>query len=157
MYPELANIIRQAEEKYLVTEDLDNFSSHISSLKERLETYELIRDNEISMFQSVADQLLQTFSKEKPQKIEKALKRWLLINRYASMAMLLNNSDFLNRRLLEWLTDIVKIDDLQSIENKLLQFLNGELAKILTKNQIQLIQPFLDQAKSTLFNSETLV
>lgn len=155
MYLELEDIMHQAEEKYLQDENLEVFSSHIFSLRERLETYEIVRERELEIFQAVANQLLQKFSKEKPVKIEQSLKHWLLITRYCAMAMLLNNSEFLQRRLLEWLTDIVKAHDLQVIENSLVDILLKELAEKLSEKQIGYFKPFVEQAKITLFDSET--
>jgi hypothetical protein len=155
MYLELEDIIHQAEEKYLQDENLEVFSSHISSLRERMETYELIREGELEVFQAVANRLLEKFPKEKPVKIEQSLKHWLLITRYCAMAMLLNNPEFLQRRLLEWLTDIVKAHDLQVIENNLVNILLQELRGKLSEKQVGYFKPFVEQAKITLFDSET--
>lgn len=154
MYPALEAIIHQAEDHYLQSDELTDFSSHISSLRERLETYELIRDHEILIFQAVADKMLENFPQEKPQQVERSLKHWLLITRYCAMAMLLNNHEFLERRLLEWLTDIVSAYELQLIQNTLFQLLANELEKVLSENQVEYIQPFLEQAKTTLLNTE---
>lgn len=156
MYLELEGIIHQAEEKYLQDDDLEVFSSHIYSLRERLETYELIRERELDIFQAVAVKLSEKFSEEKPVKIEQSLKHWLLITRYCAMAMLLNNREFLQRRLLEWLTDIVKAHDLQAIQNTLVSFLLQEYGQRLSLKQIEYFKPFLEQAKTNLFDSETL-
>lgn len=153
MYPELETIIHQAEAKYLQDEDLKTFSSHIDHLKEKVEIYELVRENEVAVFQAVADKLLETFPEEKPARIEKSLKQWLLITRYCSMAMLLNNSEFLDRHLLEWLTDIVIAHDLQDLENKLIEFLSNQLTKVLSETQLSYLQPFLMQAQNTLLGN----
>lgn len=154
MYLELEEMIHQAEAQYLQDEDLDVFASHISALRERLEIYELIRQGELAIFQSVADKLVEKFPQEKLVKIEQSLKHWLLITRYCAMAMLLNNPEFLQRRLLEWLTDIVKAHELAIIENSLVYILLTELQKILTERQLEYIKPFLEQAQINLLGAE---
>lgn len=156
MYPELEAIIHQGEDKYLADEDLEGFSSHISSLTERLEVYELIRDNEISIFQEIADQLQEKFPDENNNNIEKCLKHWLLTMRYCAMAMLLNNPEFLEHRLLEWLSDIVKVYDSESIDFTLFSLLSKELKNLLSESQLNCLNPFLEKVKNTLLNTEVL-
>jgi hypothetical protein len=156
MYPELEAIIHQAEDKYLTDEDLQGFSSHISSLKERLEIYELIRDNEIMVFQNIANELLEKFPNETKTNIEKCLKHWLLTMRYCNMAMLLNNTDFLEHRLLEWMTDIVNVYELETLEYNTFNLLLKELKKIVSETQFTYILPLLEQAKNTVLTTEVL-
>ncbi len=156
MYPELETIIHQAEESYLDDRILDNFSAEIDTLRERLEIYQLMRDNEITLFQEVANNLLGDYSQENPKNLEKSLKYWLLITRYCAIAMLLNNHEFLDRRLLEWLTDIVQADELLAIQNALYNLLMKEITELVTAKQLAYLQPFFDQAKTTLFNNQVL-
>lgn len=156
MYPELQALIHEAEFQYLQAEDLGKLSNHVNSLQDRLATYKIIRDQEIEMFQTVADKLLETFSEQRSKQIETAIKHWLLIIRYCGMAMLLNNTDFLKRRLLEWFTDIVKVHEVQDIEGSLYSMLLGELRKNLSETQRDCLQPFLEQAKSCLISTEAV-
>jgi hypothetical protein len=66
------------------------------------------------------------------------------------MAMLLNHPDYLRHRLLEWLTDIVKVYQMQVIEEHIYDYLSQELSKILAQEQYELLQPFLMQSKNML-------
>lgn len=156
MYPELETIIHQAEERYLDDQILDNFSTEINTLRERLIIYQLIRDNEITLFQGVADNLLHDYSQENPKNLEKSLKYWLLITRYCAIAMLLNNHEFLDRRLLEWLTDIIQTNELTAIQHALYNLLMKEITKLVTAKQLVYLQPFFDQAKTTLLTNQVL-
>jgi hypothetical protein len=154
MIPELLELIRQAEDQYLQDEELDRFSVHVSSLEEKLAVYEILRDQELQIFQPVADKVQEMFPKQNPKQIEISLKHWLLITRYCAMAMLLNNTEFLQHRLLEWMTDIVQAHGLQTIENTIYQVLLTELGKVLTPAQLNYLEPFFELAKTTLLEGE---
>ncbi len=154
MIPELLELIREAEDQYLQEEHLEAFSAHISSLEEKLAVYEILRDREIEIFQPVADKMQEMFPKQNPKQIEISLQHWLLITRYCAMSMMLSNTDFLQHRLLEWMTDIVQAHGLQTMENALYQVLLGELSKTLTQPQLTFLEPFLELAKSTLLEGE---
>ena len=64
--------------------------------------------------------------------------------------MLQNNSEFLERRLLEWLTDIVRVHQVQAIDSALYNALQKQISSMLTDKQYSLLQPFLAQAAARL-------
>jgi hypothetical protein len=156
MQPEIKTLLYEAEDHYLKPEEIESFKYHASSFAQRLETYELLRDAELAIFQPVADQLLEAFP-QKQQEIELALKHWLSVLRYCAMAMLMNNPEFLQRRLLEWLVDLVQVHQMQAIEIKLYQLLQAQLQEQLSNQNLALVQPFLAQAEATLLSRTNLV
>lgn len=148
MYPELQALIHESEHQYLQQADLDKLAQEVSTLRQRLAVYRVLRDQEITIFQAVADQLLEKLPQEKTRKIETCVRHWLLVTRYSAMAMLLNNPEFLERRLLEWLTDIVQAHEYQAISENLHSLLLKKLDEVLENEGINYIKPFLDQAQS---------
>ncbi|BAQ64327.1 phycobilisome protein [Geminocystis sp. NIES-3709] len=156
MYPELQALIHEAESQYLQAEDLDKLTKEISTLKDRLTAYRILRDQEISIFQDVADQVVKLLPEEKTKKIETTIRHWLLITRYCGMAMLLNNPEFLEHRLLEWLTDIVQAHESQSISDCIYALLVEKLTQVLPDEGLEQIQPFLAQANNYLTNATAL-
>jgi hypothetical protein len=156
MHPEIKTLLYEAEDHYLKPEEIESFKYHASSFAQRLETYELLRDAELAIFQPVADQLLEAFP-QKQQEIELALKHWLSILRYCAMAMLMNNPEFLQRRLLEWLVDLVQVHQMQAIEINLYQLLQAQLQEQLSDQNLALVQPFLAQTEDTLLGRTNLV
>lgn len=148
MYPELQALIHESEHQYLQQADLDKLAQEVSTLRQRLAVYRVLRDQEITIFQTVADQLLEKLPQEKTRKIETCVRHWLLVTRYSAMAMLLNNPEFLERRLLEWLTDIVQAHEYQVISENLHSLLLKKLDEVLENEGINYIKPFLDQAQS---------
>lgn len=152
MHTDLTNFFHLSQDHYLADTEIATFKHHIDLLAQRLELYELLRDQEIVIFQAVADQLEEVFAQENPKVLERAVKHWLSVMRYAAMAMLMNNHEYLQHRLLEWLTDIVKAHNLQEIERFLCEFLQLQLSERLSEDQLVLINPFLEQAKTTLLS-----
>lgn len=155
MHPEIRTLLYDAEIAYLQTSDLKRFKAVMASLKERMETYQCLRDREIEIFQPIADNLVEAFPGKSSKLLERALKHWLSVMRYCAMAMLLNNPEFLQHRLLEWLTDIVQVHEMEAIANHLCELLQFSLKQSLSAEQFVLIEPFLEQAKATLLSSKT--
>jgi Phycobilisome protein len=153
MPQDLKKIIFQAEEDYLPEADLDEFKTKVNSLAERLAIYEIIREQEIALFQPIADQLVQNSTERQPKVIEKAIKHWIAILRYCAMAMLLNNTEYLQHRLLEWLTEQIQAHELQSLETEIYKLLQIRLKKVISAEQLVLLNPFLEEARKTLLVS----
>jgi hypothetical protein len=154
MYEAITELLYQAEADYLQEPDLRLFSDYIESLSQRLEIYELLREQEISIFQPIANQLNDIFAKEEPQKIELALKYWLSVLRYCGMAMVVNDADYLPYHILEWLSPQIKAYQIQSLSNKLFALLRKRLSKQLSSEQFSLLKPFIQQIEKSLLTIE---
>ncbi|WP_013320491.1 phycobilisome protein [Gloeothece verrucosa] len=153
MQTDLANLFYAAQDHYLSEGEVTTFKEQVEILRRRVEIYECLRDRELEIFQPVANQLSEAFSQENPKTLELALKHWIAVMRYSAMATLLNNPEYLQHRLLEWLTDIISAHSLQEIETYLYEFLKFRLAEILTLEQLALLNPYLELAKDTLLKS----
>ena len=156
MQSDIKAILYKAEEDYLQKPEIKDFQNAVASLAERLETYECLRDQEITIFQPIAEELVRAYPEENPKLLEKALKHWLAVMRYSAMAMLLNNPEYLQRQILEWLTEMVQAHQMQSLENSIYDLLLSRLEKVLSQQQLALMQPFLAQAQSTLLDEQDL-
>ncbi|GFE70530.1 phycobilisome protein [Chroococcus sp. FPU101] len=155
MQTDFEDFFHRSEHHYLQKSEILLFRQHIGILRQRLATYEALRNKELEIFQGVADQLEEACPTESTKQIGKALKHWILIMRYCAFAMLLNNPEFLQHRLLEWLTDIVKAHQIQILEQTLYELLSDQLTQKLPPRQNELIKPFLQQAQQTLL-TETI-
>lgn len=157
MYSDAEMILHSAEDHYLQASEIETFKTEMVAFKQRLETYEYLREQEIALFQPVADQLLEAFPNEDPKRLERVLKDWIAVMRYCAMAMLLNNPEFLSYRLLEWLTDIVQAHEMEAIAAYLYESLQANLQTLLSVQQLTAINPFLEQAQTTLLKSPAAV
>ncbi|MGK7932912.1 MAG: phycobilisome protein [Microcystaceae cyanobacterium] len=154
MHKNFEALTQMAEDHYLRGLEMQAFQLNLASLKERLALYKLLRDQEIELFQPIADYIVKTFATEDEKHLEILLKHWIAVMRYGSMAMLLNNPEFLQRRLLEWLSSPIAVHQTQAIERKIYGKLQENLAEVLTDSQLALINPFLSQAETVLLNAD---
>lgn len=153
MQSDFEQFFHRAEDHYLQPPEIKDFRDQLGILSTRLETYKVLRDNELVIFQSIAQELSQAFP-EDLAKVERGLKHWLSVMNYSATAMLFNRPEFLQHRLLEWLTDIVEVHEMQEVENKLYQSLVEKLPEILSVEQMGLIVPFLEQAYNNLVKKQ---
>ena len=150
MIPKIQEIINQAKDRYLVTDELGLMESYISSLPDRLKLYKLIRDREIDILQAVANQVPAELPNVTDEELESGIKNLILVLRYSSMAMLLNDENFLKQRLLNWLEGIMSMRDMRRLNETLYKLLNQELKKQFSSTQLLLIQPLITAAQVTL-------
>lgn len=154
MHKDMTILFHRGEDHYLTDGEIICLREHKKRLSLSLKVYEILRDNEIRIFQTVADRLVEAFPKEREKLLEDALKHWLAIMRYCGMALLLNSPEYLDHHILEWLTDQVKAHQMQTIESKLYKLLKQELETFLPTQEYDVLMPFLEQIKNTLFSSE---
>ena len=156
MQSDIQSLLYEAEEHYLQPTEIKDFRNSVASLAQRLEIYEFLRDQEIGIFQPIAEELVRTYPEENPRLLEKALKHWLTVMRYCAMAMLLNNPEYLEHQILDWLTEMVRAHQMQSLENTIYDLLLSRLEKLLSQKQLLLIHPFLEQAQTSLVGESDL-
>lgn len=153
MHPKIATLMDEAESRYLKPEEIEAFKHYAVSIAHSLKVYEILRDKEVAIFQPIADELVKALPQTNQETIERALKHWLLALRYCAMAMLLNDRDFLQQRLLEWLKGLIQTHQTKEIEVKLYQLLQSRLKELLPAQGLTLLQPFLKQAEATLLET----
>lgn len=153
MHPELLSLLEKAEQRYLESKEVELYRRHVASLNRRLQTYEVIRDQETSIFQQVADQLIAAFPNEESANLERCLKYWLLIVRYSATAMLINDQSYLQNRLQDWVKSLLETYETHTIDVKLYQLLITVLKKELPKEHIRLFEPVLEKAKDLVIEA----
>lgn len=150
MIPKIQELINQAQDRYLASDELGLMESYVSSLPDRLKLYKLIRDREIDILQSVADQVPSEIPSITVEDLEVGIKNLILVLRYSSMAMLLNDENFLKERLLNWLEGIMSMRDMRRLNDTLYKLLNQVLRQQFSPNQLALLQPLITAAQVTL-------
>ncbi|BBC24863.1 hypothetical protein [Pseudanabaena sp. ABRG5-3] len=150
MIPKIQELINQAQDRYLASDELGLMESYVSSLPDRLKLYKLIRDREIDILQSVADQVQSELPNVAVEDLEVGIKNLVLVLRYSSMAMLLNDENFLKERLLSWLEGIMSMRDMRRLNDALYKLLNQVLRQQFSPNQLALLQPLITSAQVTL-------
>ena len=153
MHQQLESLFDEAENRYLKPEELGVLSQYVDSLPQRLETYRQLRDQELALMQQVADQLQAAMPQESIETLERSIKNALLVLRYCAMAMLLNDTSFVQNRLLNWLSRTVQTYNTQAVDMALYRLLNQRLTQVFNPQQLSLLKPSLALAQSTLLNA----
>jgi hypothetical protein len=143
-----------AENRYLQQDELDVLTNYVESLPDRIDTYRCLRDREVNIMQTVADQLEVQFPKESQHMLERCLKNALLVMRYASMAMLQNDPEILDQKLITWLSETNAVYNTQAIDAALYPMLNQQLAATLTASQLELIRPYISTAQQAFTQAQ---
>jgi len=150
MIPKIQDLINQAQDRYLAIDELGLMESYISSLPDRLKLYKQLRDREIDLLQAVADQVSVELPNVTDAELEAGIKNLILVLRYCSMSMLLNDESFLKERLLNWLEGIMSMRDMRRLNETLYKLLNQGLRQQFSPAQLTLIQPLITSAQVTL-------
>jgi len=150
MIPKIQDLINQAQDRYLAIDELGLMESYVSSLPDRLKLYKQLRDREIDLLQAVADQVSVELPNVTDAELEAGIKNLILVLRYCSMSMLLNDESFLKERLLNWLEGIMSMRDMRRLNETLYKLLNQGLRQQFSPAQLALIQPLITSAQVTL-------
>lgn len=150
MHPKIETLIEEAETRYLKPEEIEAFKQYAITIAQSLKTYEFLREQEVKIFQPIADQLVTAFPKVPQETLERSLKHWVLVLRYSAMAMLINDAQYLETNLLDWLKGIVQTHQSMEIDRKLYELLVHQLKTLMAPPALGLLQPFLNQAKTIL-------
>ncbi|WP_299416447.1 hypothetical protein [Acaryochloris sp. IP29b_bin.148] len=148
------DLARAAEDHYLQPTEMNSFKQQVDALQDRLTVYEAIRDHELVIFQTIADQLHKEPASNSPSDIEKVLTHWIAVLRYSAMAMLMDQPEVLTDQL-GWLTDVVSGDEYLSLHQHISELLHQCLHSVLAEDQIMLIEPFLQPVDAALFSEDS--
>ena len=147
MNPKLEALFDEPEKGYLQADELNALSQFVSSLPERISFYQRLRNEEVTLMQSVADALQQKFSQVSEEKLKRSLQNGILMVRYAAMAMLTDDIDMVTKRLESWLPEIVEAYDTKAIDIALYQLIKTQFAGRFSPAQMALLTPGLDAAE----------
>jgi hypothetical protein len=152
----LDTLFNAPDKQYLDANDLSILSQYVSSIPERMAVYRTLRDQEIAIMQPIADALQQQGGHPEPM-VERSVRNGLMVLRYAAMAMLLDDSGFVEERLQGWLPEMVKAYETQAIDQQLFQLLQQQLGKVFSPAQLNLLKPSLEKAQSLMLNQRETV
>lgn len=156
MKPVIETIFHDAENHYLKPEVLTEVSQYMTSLKDRTNLYRTIRDQELNWMQPIADELENHFPEEQTIRLETCLRHAMLALRHCSMAMLMDDPNYLTHRFLGWFHESIEIHASLEIDRHLHTALRKQLSLNLSAPQFRLITPFLDQIQAG-FEPEAVV
>lgn len=147
MNPKLENFLNLAEEQYLGVDQMDNYRSYLATLAQKIEVYEILRDQEVFLFKILADELEEQYPDERSNVMCEAISQWSLVLKYCAMAMILDNPEYLSIRVDNWLRELIELRNIPQIDKILYETLGEILPEVLLDEQIALLHPYLEQVK----------
>jgi len=157
MYTELRELLYDAEDHYLQSGEIEKLRENVGSLKEKLAIYKNLRNQEIDVFQAIANQLEKELSPTEIEQLPELIVNWATILRYVAMGMLLNSNEFIHRRILEWINPVIQAHSRVSLDNQLYKLLCLSLKQKLEAKQWQTLQPFLLEVEQTILRSDNAI
>lgn len=154
MNPKLEALFDEPEKAYLTTDELNALSQFVSSLPERVNFYQRLRNEEVTLMQAIADSLQQQFPQESEEKLKRSLQSGILMVRYVAMAMLTDDLDMVTKRLETWLPEIVEAYDTKVIDIALYQLIKAQLASRFSPAQMALLSPGIDIAEGLIAGNQ---
>ncbi len=154
MNPKLEALFDEPEKAYLTADELNTLSQFVSSLPERINFYQRLRNEEVTLMQAIADALQQKFPQESEEKLKRSLQSGILMMRYAAMAMLTDDLNMVTKRLETWLPEIVEAYDTKTIDIALYQLIKAQFASRFSPAQMALLSPGIDAAERLIAGDE---
>jgi uncharacterized protein (UPF0332 family) len=153
MNSKIEQLLDDAENRYLKTNELAVLGQYVTTLNDRLTAYRTLRDQELEIMQPVADALQAACAQESTDTLERCLKNALLVLRYCAMAMLLDDELFVRDRLSGWLEQVTKVYNTEKVDQQLYRLLTQQISQTLPSQHFSLIQPHLQVAQTLLTSS----
>ncbi|KKI99319.1 globin family protein [Prochlorothrix hollandica] len=149
MNSNLETIFNEAEKRYLTTDELGTMGNYVDSLPTRLSVYRWLRDQEVELLQTVADQLQQEYSQASVPVMEQCIKNGVLALRSCAMAMLMLDDNYVHDRV-SWLKQSQQNYQSQEMDASFYRLLDKQLSRLLNTQQLSLLQPSLNVVQNVL-------
>jgi hypothetical protein len=146
----MEGIFDEAENRYLKPEELRDIKQYVASLPARMTTYRTIRDQEVTLVQTVVDELQIDLPDVEMVALERSVKNAMLGLRYCAIAMLTNNERLIQTQFLPWLRESVQLHETSVIDVALFQRLKHHLRLALNPQQMALFEPFLTLVEAVI-------
>lgn len=150
MQSSIDGIFDEAENRYLKPEELQEIGQYVASIAERMSAYRALRDREIELIQQAADQLQLDMPGIETTVLERAVKNGMLTLRHCGMAMLLNDPNFVQTRLLNWLKDSIELHQVQGADAAFFGLIKQQLRLSLNAQQMALLEPFFNLVEAVI-------
>jgi len=149
MNTNLETIFNEAEKRYLNSEELSAVGNYVDSLPARLALYRMLRDQEVSLLQSVANQLEQDYSQVGTAALEQCIKNGVLALRSCALTMLMMDDNHIHDRI-TWLKQSQQTYQSRDIDASFYRLLEKQLNATLSVEQMGLLQPSLTAVQNSL-------
>jgi hypothetical protein len=148
MLSQFTHLSLETDGRYATDEELSFLSEYIKSYSLRLQTYQKLQTSEAEIVQQVLTKLQsldQSLLKSSGEDISSKWKRdTIRVLRYSAIAMLLNDSDTLQERLLFWMQTVMRAFGAQKSCDATYELMQIVVKQHLTPLQASLFCPILE-------------
>lgn len=143
-------LLIEAEGRYLSPEALQQLKDYVKGWPERRLAYQTLRSQEKILVKATVQEMTQEVPDLSAQVLDLCQRDLVLVLRHSAMAMLIQDEDLLQERLIDWLEDRVRLYDLQDTYTTLYRLLQQTLKLHLSPQDLDLIRPYITQAQVAL-------
>ncbi|MEN9203600.1 MAG: hypothetical protein Q6K80_11975 [Thermostichus sp. DG_1_6_bins_120] len=149
-----AELLQNAEGRYLHPDELESLRAYVEGIPKRVRIYQVLHSKESVLL----DRVMEKFQPTLPHLTrrhgilawERCRRDLGMVWRYCCMAMLLNDEDYLRDKLLYWLETILKSFKMRDECRPAYKLMLDSLASIFTAEESEIIRPYLLLAKTML-------
>ena len=150
MNPKLDRFLYLGEEQYLQSSELSNYQDYLAQIESKVRVYETIRNREVYIFEILATELQEKYPEDRSHLICEAISQWSLILKYCCTAMLLDNPEYLESRVDNWLKDLIQLRSIPQMDEMLYSTLEEVLPEVLTDEETAWLKPYLEQIQKSI-------
>ena len=150
MNPKIDRFLYLGEEQYLQSSELAEYQAYLATLEKKVKVYEIVRDQEVYLFEILATELQEKYPEERSHVICEAISQWSLILKYCCTAMLLDNPEYLESRVDNWLKDLIQLRAIPQMDSILYDTLVEVLPEVLTDEETSFLKPYLEQIQQAI-------
>ena len=144
------SLLIEAEGRYLTPAALDQLKIYVKGWPERRSAYQRLRSLEKTLVLATLKDLQQESPDLSPRVQELCQRDLVLALRHSTLAMLLQEEDLLQERLIDWMEEQVRLYDLQGTYTTLYRLLQQNLKQQLSSSDLELIRPYITQVQVAL-------
>lgn len=160
MNTQLQSIFSDAEGRYLQNEEIRALAAYTSTLKERVETMQLLEKKEAAIVKETLDIVFEKhpdLTSRYFRTRENCTRDVTLVLRFCAMAMVRDDVDYLKEKLLYWLRTILQAFEFGAILDSTYRTLAIRVEAHLSASQARLMAPYLRATHEVLTAESTNV
>jgi hypothetical protein len=111
MHTELREVMHGAEGRYLSSDEIDRVMGIVNSYEDRFAIMKKLELNEIEIVNETIERMFEKypdFYKDRPNAYDKCVRDESLVLRYAAMAMVNNDPEIFEEKVLYWMKTVVQ-------------------------------------------------
>jgi Phycobilisome protein len=159
MFTNLERLSVEVDGRYATPEELDFLKSYFQTFKYRISAYQKIKKNESVIINQIQEKLEKINPDIFIQGSLNLKSKWRLdtirVLRYSAMALLIDDPEYLQQRLLIWFSTILQAFKVQDLTQLTCQTMSNVIKGYLTPEENNLFLPLIELNSNTLCKKRT--